>query len=173
MLKLKNILFGFALLLVIGLLSAKTFIQVSKALGYGSVLRVYAEDEDDEDEEDEEDEDDEDERDDDDDEDEDEDEDEDRYKESDQKVTNIPAVTTKPVIRYITLVDPGFNIDTDHDGLVDAIDPNPTISEIDFFTDDDGDSVPNALDTVKGADDYQYMTFEDTNSNGILDSLEK
>lgn len=141
---------------------------------------IFAEDDEDEDEDHEDEEDEED----------DHDDDDDRYKEEDddeQKIEYIieevvpnkttlgPAqttTTTKPVIRYITIVDPGFDVDTDGDKLVDALDPNPTIPEQDFFTDDDDDGVPNISDEHPGEDDYLYLTFEDENFNGILDSLE-
>ncbi len=116
-------------------------------------------------------------------------EDDDRYKTQDddeQKIEYIikevvpnkttlgPAQTTitKPVIRYITIVDPGFDVDSDGDKLVDALDPNPNIPEQNFFTDDDDDGVPNVSDDHPGEDDYLYLTFEDQNRNGILDSLE-
>lgn len=147
---------------------------------------IFAEHEDEEDEHEDEEEDHEDEE----DEEDDHDDDDDRYqtKEDDEqkieyiieevvpnKTTLGPAqttTTTKPVIRYITIVDPGFDVDSDGDKLVDALDPNPTIPEQDFFTDDDDDGVPNVSDEHPGEDDYLYLTFEDENLNGILDSLE-
>lgn len=71
-----------------------------------------------------------------------------------------------------TTIDWGYDKDSDGDKLVDAIDPNPTIPQSELFTDDDGDSVPNANDAHKGEDDYLYQEFEDVNQNGIADFLE-
>ncbi|HLD51124.1 hypothetical protein A3K34_01620 [candidate division WWE3 bacterium RIFOXYC1_FULL_40_10] len=76
------------------------------------------------------------------------------------------------VVNYITVVDSGYDRDSDKDGLVDALDPNPSILEKELFTDDDGDSVPNALDQKPGEDDFSLVDFEDLNTNGILDNLE-
>jgi len=90
-----------------------------------------------------------------------------------QNVTNIPATDQKPVVRNITLVDPGFDKDTDGDGIVDALDPNPQIPEKVFYTDSDNDGVADAFDIYEGEDDFLYTEFMDTNSNGILDSLEQ
>ncbi len=98
-------------------------------------------------------------------------EEDDDNKESDDYYQDVQTVG-EPIVRYVTVVDPGFDRDTDGDLLVDALDPDPTIKQQEFFTDDDGDSVPNALDKHKGEDDLVYISFEDTNNNGILDSLE-
>lgn len=156
-------------------------------LSFAKPTVIFAEeDDDDKEKEDEKEDDDEDDRED----KEDDDDDDDRYKTQDddeQKIEYIieevvpnkttlgPAqttTTTKPVIRYITIVDPGFDVDSDGDKLVDALDPNPNIPEQDFFTDDDDDGVPNVSDEHPGEDDYLYLTFEDQNRNGVLDSLE-
>jgi len=127
---------------------------------------VYADEDEDEDEDDE---------DEDDDEHEDEDDDDEREEEQvEYEIIEVPVeeeVVVEP-IRYVTVFDTGYNIDTDKDGLVDAIDPNPTIHEREFFTDTDGDGVANALDSYPNEDDYSMVEFIDINQNGIADELE-
>ncbi len=63
--------------------------------------------------------------------------------------------------------------DTDGDGLVDGIDPDPSVHQQEYFTDTDGDSVPNAFDLHHDADDFSYIEeATDTDGNGILDQFE-
>lgn len=127
------------------------------------VLANYESDDEDEDDEDEED---------DDDEDDDDDDDEEYEEEVVYEVVEIPVVPVPVTPRYITVIDSGYDIDTDGDKLVDAIDPHPTINEYELFTDDDNDGVPNATDQYKGENDFLFVDFTDTNNNGILDSFE-
>ena len=89
------------------------------------------------------------------------------YQGQDIPVTD--SLVNVPVISYITVVDAGYDIDTDGDILVDAIDPNPTIPEPHLYTDSDGDGVPDATDAYPNEDDFVYVVFEDLNENGILD----
>jgi hypothetical protein len=102
-----------------------------------------------------------------------EDDDKEYYETTTTETVLTPTPVTEPVTQYITSVEPGYNTDTDGDQLVDAIDPDPTIPQSEFYTDDDKDSVPNAFDKHKGEDDLSYTDFQDLNSNGILDSLEE
>lgn len=83
-----------------------------------------------------------------------------------------PVYKTVYVTKVITTLDPKFTRDIDGDGIVDGLDPHPTIPEKDFFTDDDNDGVPNAFDKHKEEDDYAYFEQDDdTNKDGILDSF--
>lgn len=125
--------------------------------------------------------DDEDEEDEEEDEDEDEDEDEEEYEEESvvetQKTKTIKVVKEvieyRPVTETVIVTEAAYAADTDSDGLVDAIDPDPSVSQIEYFTDTDNDGVPNALDLYQGEDDFAYYEFEtDDNNNGILDSYE-
>lgn len=84
-----------------------------------------------------------------------------------------PTYKTVYVEKVITTLDPIYTTDTDKDGLVDGLDPHPTIPESEYFTDTDGDGVPNAFDKHHDEDDFAYFEEEtDTNNNGILDSYE-
>lgn len=86
------------------------------------------------------------------------------------------AVTTYKTVyvdEVVTTLDPIYTTDTDKDGLVDGLDPHPTIVESEYFTDIDGDGVPNAFDRHHDEDDFIYFEEEvDTNNNGVLDSYE-
>lgn len=89
------------------------------------------------------------------------------------KTKSTPTYKTVYVTKVITTLDPKFTTDTDKDGIVDGLDPHPTIPESEFFTDDDNDGVPNAFDLHPGEDDYAYFEQDqDANGNGILDSFE-
>jgi|GEM_PF-1431420 len=99
------------------------------------------------------------------------DEDSSEYEQQSEEVVMYESLEL-PAPIYKKVVDPGYDADTDGDGLVDAIDPNPLIHQKDFYTDSDGDSVPDALDTHQGDDDFSFVEFTDTNSNGINDLLE-
>lgn len=89
-----------------------------------------------------------------------------------QVIKNV--VVYKPVTTTIVVTPDDYTKDTDSDGLVDATDPDPLVPQSQYFTDDDGDSTPNAIDRYPGEDDFAYYEFEtDTNGNGILDSYEQ
>jgi hypothetical protein len=125
--------------------------------------------EDDEDEEDEED---------------DEDEDEDRSEDSGESaVTTTKTVMKKvvqefieykPVTRTYVVTDETYQHDTDQDGLVDAIDPDPLVDQRKYFADSDDDGMPDVLDQHPNEDDFLYYESEsDENNNGVLDSYEE
>jgi hypothetical protein len=106
-------------------------------------------------------------------------EDEDEYEgyEEEYYYEEVPAeeevLVPVPSVTYVWAYDTGFDVDTDKDGLVDAIDPNPTIHEKLLYTDSDNDSVPDALDKIPNEDDFLYQQDTDENNNGILDSYER
>ncbi len=77
---------------------------------------------------------------------------------------------SKPV--FVTQIDAGYDVDTDGDGLVDALDPNPTVHQKLYFTDTDNDSIPDFLDKFPNKDDLTQVEDTDKNSNGIIDSYE-
>ncbi len=84
------------------------------------------------------------------------------------------VIVYKPVTETIVVTEEAYTKDTDGDLLVDAIDPDPLIKQSEYFTDIDGDGVPNALDKYHDEDDFSYYDFEtDDNDNGILDSYEQ
>jgi hypothetical protein len=89
-----------------------------------------------------------------------------------ETVTEVVPAQTKTEVVYKPVLDPSFTIDTDSDGLMDALDPHPTVSEKLYFTDTDGDSVSDALDAYPGEDDLDYFDDSDSNNDGILDSYE-
>ncbi len=151
----------FLAILLIALFSAVIIGSKTHLKSFSNSLIAYADDhEDEEDEEEHEDEDD--------------DDDDDDEKSSNTEETVEYETVEEPIIVQTTtvVVSQGFDVDTDGDKLVDKIDPNPTILEIELFTDDDLDGVPNAYDHFQGEDDYTFVEFVDTNSNGIVDDLE-
>jgi hypothetical protein len=81
-----------------------------------------------------------------------------------------PATPTYVQVQIVAIE---FQTDTDKDGLVDALDPNPTVDQRLFFTDSDNDGVMDASDQHSGENDLAYLTFEDANTNGILDMFDK
>jgi hypothetical protein len=95
------------------------------------------------------------------------------YETTKNNLNTFEVQTTKPTVTYTSEIALGYDIDTDGDKLVDAIDPDPRIPQTEFFTDDDNDKVANAFDKYKGEDDLKYIDFEDKNNNGIMDSLEE
>lgn len=149
---------------------------------FAGTLTAFAREEEDEDEEDEHEEEHE--------EDEDEEEDDDRPRTVSVPAATLPAaeavktekapktiiqeiVEEQPVVETYVETDPGYDADLDNDGLVDALDPDPAVAQTAYFTDDDGDSVPNALDAQPGADDILALDeLSDSNANGILDAYE-
>ncbi len=127
-------------------------------------LVAFAEDDDDDEEEEEEE-----------DEEEDDEDDEEDESPSSAKKSSQTETVTKQVVTYETRIvnDPEFLIDTDQDGLVDGVDPEPNFDFREYFTDIDGDGVPNAFDKHHDEDDFSYHDEEvDENNNGILDSYE-
>ena len=93
-------------------------------------------------------------------------------KSSSSKPKETKVVVEETIYKTITVYEPGYDVDTDGDKLVDAIDPDPLVSQLEYFTDSDNDGVPNVLDEHKGEDDFKYKPDTDTNNNGILDSYE-
>ena len=77
-----------------------------------------------------------------------------------------------PITKTVNLIEQGYNIDTDGDKLVDALDPDPAVPQWEYYTDDDGDTVPNVKDKHKDEDDLLYFDFSDENNNGIIDLFE-
>ncbi len=160
-------LFSFALLGVVG-----SMLWYPEARNVSTVLFpgvVFAEDdEDEEDEEDEEDDEDEEEEEDEDEEDEDEDEDGDTKKSYQESV----ITTYRLVEKTVTTLDEKFKLDTDGDLLVDGLDPHPTVPESAYFSDDDEDAVPNAVDAYPGKDDFFIFDDEaDRDEDGLIDSF--
>jgi hypothetical protein len=162
-----NIRFFITLLIIILLIPISLFVVNRYDFLFSSNLSTIAlaESKDDHEEEDEDDEDDDDEH------------DEDDHKEDEVEYEEVVVYESAeppppPEKRYITITDPGYNIDTDGDKLVDALDPDPQVPQQDYFTDSDGDSVPDALDEYQGEDDFKYIEFEDNNLNGVIDVLE-
>lgn len=92
-----------------------------------------------------------------------------------QKVVTPVVVppTFQTLTRYIKVIDSGYDGDTDGDGLVDAIDPDPSIPQEKYYTDSDGDTIPDALDKYPGVDDF-FVEADDAekNKNGVLDWME-
>lgn len=83
----------------------------------------------------------------------------------------VTITTWVPVTKQVPA--DGYDKDTDNDGLVDAIDPHPVVSERHFFTDSDGDSVPDNDDRFPEHDDFfSFPNDADVNFNGILDIYE-
>lgn len=78
-----------------------------------------------------------------------------------------------PQVTYVWVVDAGYDVDSDGDELVDALDPHPDVDERLLFTDSDGDTVPDAHDLWPDEDDYLYIEDFDENHNGVLDSHEQ
>jgi len=88
-------------------------------------------------------------------------------------IPQAPVTVTKwvPVTKQVPAN--GYDKDTDGDGIVDALDPHPTIPEQQFFTDSDNDGVPDNDDHFPGHDDfYTFPDNADANMNGILDTYE-
>lgn len=84
------------------------------------------------------------------------------------------VVEYKPVTETVVVTEEAYAKDTDGDLLVDALDPDPRIAQSEYFTDIDGDGVPNAIDRYHDEDDFAYYEMEtDDNGNGILDSYEQ
>ncbi|HWQ60194.1 MAG TPA: hypothetical protein VN420_03530 [Candidatus Fimivivens sp.] len=133
------------------------FLGTSKnALNHPFVKTVFGESDDEEDEED------------------DDEEDDDGGSGSSKVVTTyVTQYVTKQVPTTVTVTPSEYLTDTDGDGLVDAIDPDPTHREQEYFTDSDGDSVPDIFDRHHGEDDFAYVeSGTDADENGIIDAYE-
>lgn len=90
------------------------------------------------------------------------------------QVNEEPKITYKEetYTEYVTITDADYAKDSDGDKLVDAIDPDPKRSQLDFFTDNDMDGIPNIYDAFDGKNDFLYLGNSDENNNGIIDSYE-
>jgi len=83
------------------------------------------------------------------------------------------VIEYRPVTRNVTVTEPAFEKDTDNDGLVDGLDPDPNVDQRQYFTDDDHDSMPNVWDRYPGEDDFSYLDDQsDTDHNGLIDAYE-
>lgn len=107
-------------------------------------------------------------------------EDEDEEYSSSKNSSPSNQTTTRQVITYQQItkttqtVAPGYDKDTDGDGIVDAIDPDPSKDQREYFTDSDQDGIPNAYDKHPGKDDFTYdENAQDENQNGVIDSYEQ
>lgn len=117
----------------------------------------------------------------------DEEEDEDRDESDDEKkgssiqkkqsktTKTIQVIEYRKVSKEVTVTPEEYARDSDGDGLVDALDPNPLIDQHEYFTDDDSDGVPNVLDLYPGKDDFTFFDGieADTNGDGILDLYQR
>lgn len=94
--------------------------------------------------------------------------------EAPEEVTPQYVTRYRTITKVITVTDPGYDIDTDGDVIVDAIDPDPARHQEEYFTDYDGDSIPNAFDLYHDEDDFAYFeSAVDNDHDGIIDSLEQ
>lgn len=131
----------------------------SEASSFVSV--AHADDDEDEDDEDE-------------DEDEREDEDEDEDEEEKKEVVEVMRYEVRQVVRTVAVLAPEYEKDTDGDLLVDGIDPDPKVHQREYFTDTDGDGIPNIFDRHHDEDDFSYYDGEeDADADGLLDSYER
>ncbi len=78
-----------------------------------------------------------------------------------------------PQVSYIWVYDSGYDLDTDNDGLVDAIDPDPNVDQRLYFTDTDSDGVADVYDKFPNENDFNMSDDTDANNNGIVDSIEQ
>ncbi|MEP7162422.1 MAG: hypothetical protein ABI747_01520 [Candidatus Moraniibacteriota bacterium] len=79
----------------------------------------------------------------------------------------------RPVTKTVSVIEPAFTTDTDSDGLVDGMDPDPQIDQHQYFTDDDSDGMPNVWDQYPNEDDFSYLDeASDVNHNGLIDMYE-
>ena len=87
--------------------------------------------------------------------------------------TYVTRYETRQVSKTVLVTPVEYQTDTDGDGLVDAIDPDPKRHQKEYFTDTDGDSVADAFDLHHDDDDLTYVEGSaDRNGNGIIDSYE-
>lgn len=99
-----------------------------------------------------------------------EDEDDDKKKET----VEVTRYEVRQVVRTVAVLAPEYEMDTDGDLLVDGIDPDPKVHQREYFTDTDGDGIPNVFDRHHDEDDFAYYDGEDdADSNGLLDSYER
>ncbi len=89
------------------------------------------------------------------------------------KTIYVTEYQERQVSRIVVVTPPEYRTDSDGDGLVDAIDPEPRRRQQEYFTDTDGDSVADAFDMHHDEDDFLYdEAGTDTDGNGIIDSYE-
>jgi len=169
----KSILIFFIVLVISAVSLVRTdIVSLFLATDYGVVYADHDEEDEEEDDDDQHEEDEEDEKDDDD------DDYEQTVEEETYEFIEVPVENETNAIEestsavYTTTIEAGYDKDSDGDKLVDALDPNPTIPEQDFFTDTDNDSIPDVLDEYPNEDDFLYVDFVDTNANGIADEFE-
>lgn len=87
--------------------------------------------------------------------------------------TYVTRYETRQVSKTVLVTPVEYQADTDGDGLVDAVDPDPKRHQKEYFTDTDGDSVADAFDLHHDDDDLTYVEGSaDMNGNGIIDSYE-
>ena len=86
------------------------------------------------------------------------------------QMQTITRYEVRSVTKVVDVTPEEYLRDTDGDGLVDAIDPHPTIPESEFWTDTDSDGIPNAYDKHHDEDDFSYFDDTDANHDGILDA---
>lgn len=117
----------------------------------------------------------------DDDDEDDDDDDDDRKSKGDSKKSSNTKTEMITSVRYevrqveqqVAVTPPEYLIDTDGDGLVDGVDPDPRVHQREYFMDDDDDGIANIFDRHPGEDDFSYYEGEnDANKNGIIDSYE-
>lgn len=90
------------------------------------------------------------------------------------KTDTVTRYETKPIITQTFTIPEEFQRDTDGDFLVDAIDPDPTTAQWEYFTDSDDDGIPNVYDKYPGKNDFSFYEQEtDANNNGLVDSYER
>ncbi|NTW75519.1 MAG: hypothetical protein HGB34_01325 [Candidatus Moranbacteria bacterium] len=81
---------------------------------------------------------------------------------------------TRQVEKTVVVTPEEYRTDRDGDGLVDAIDPDPSVHQWEYFTDTDGDAVPDAFDLHHDEDDLSFFeNGDDLDSNGIVDAYER
>lgn len=87
--------------------------------------------------------------------------------------TYITRYETRQVSKTVLVTPVEYQTDTDGDGLVDAVDPDPKRHQKEYFTDTDGDLVADAFDLHHDDDDLTYVEGgADADGNGVVDSYE-
>lgn len=98
-----------------------------------------------------------------------EEEDDDREEEDDEDyIQETQTIVEAPILIPVGL----YAIDTDGDGLVDALDPDIKVPQQKYFTDTDKDGIADIFDTYADENDFSFIDDSDSNNNGIWDSLE-
>jgi len=78
---------------------------------------------------------------------------------------------TQEVIDGTDPNDSSSVLDSDNDGIPDAVDPNPNSSG-DTLTDTDGDGVPDGVELAQGTNPNDGGDFRDTDGDGVPDYVE-